>query len=361
MSDGLPSPEETRTAAEIMARHAKTFSWANRLMPPEYRHDFAVLYAFCRGADDCVDEAPDFASARDSIDRMRGDVARRASHDPMVAAFLAMAARRRIPLRIADELLIGIASDIGTVRIQDWGELHRYAYRVASTVGLMVCSILGVEEPQARAFAIDLGIGMQLTNIARDVIEDYGNDRIYLPAVELDVTQLQAAIERRDVETARHAHGVVLRVLDDAALYYRSSDNGIAWLPAWARWGILTASRCYEDIGGEIRRAGAAGWTRRAHTSKLRKLCRTVQALLLVSTSARYRRPPAAKCPRSVADGQPARMHDPLLHRHLRGLPDAMPPSSDGAPTGGEADARRAELKGTARPLGPTRQPRLPC
>ena len=306
----LTAVEVDQHAERVMARHAKTFYWANRLMPADYRRDLWNVYAFCRGADDAADETPDRAEARALIARMRGELLRESSSDPALAGFLDVVRRRRMPLGIPLELLAGVESDIGAVRIPDERELLRYAYRVASTVGLMVCHVTGVQSPQAHAYAIDLGLAMQLTNIARDVAEDFENDKVYLPATWIAPARVEAAV-RGDAPARREVEAAVRRLLALADRRYRSSDFGIRYLPRWSRWGILTASRCYEAIGGVVTARGPRYWDGRCATGKAAKAVRTVGALAT-----------ALFVPKYAAWGR-ARPHDPALHVALDGLPGA--------------------------------------
>ena len=297
-----------------MAHHAKTFYWANRLMPAEYRRDFAVLYAFCRVADDAVDEAPDAATAARDMAVLEADFASGRGELPVVRDFLVLCERRDIDPAIPLELLKGIRGDIGGVHLQTERALMRYAYRVASTVGLMACSILDVRHSDALAHAIDLGLGMQLTNIARDVVEDYHNDKCYLPADRLDKAILQVAIERRDRHACDAVYQAILQLVQSAQIYYRSADAGMRYLPTWARWGILTASRGYESIGRRIELLGAGYWEQRAFTSARVKAWKTLGSGLALLLKGEYRDIP-----------QP-RAHDGQLHRHLDGLPGIHQP-----------------------------------
>jgi phytoene synthase len=167
-------------------------------------------------------------------------------------------------------------------------ELVRYCYRVASTVGLMMCELLGVEHmDEARPFAIDLGIAMQLTNICRDVAEDYGEDRIYLPAELVDAGLVERAVagHRPARDRTRDAVTELLRL---AERYYRSADQGMAYLPGAARAAILVASRNYEAIGRRILQQGPEAWSERAATSRWDKVRNTARALAQLTFDPRY-------------------------------------------------------------------------
>ncbi len=315
MSNNLPSVLRCHESADaVMARHATTFSWANRMMPRAYAKDFAILYAFCRLADDVVDEASDPAETDAALAILREGLERGSSEVPAVAEFLELSARRSIPLEIPRQLLIGVASDRGAVRIADRGELLRYAYRVASTVGLMVCHIVDLRLPEAHAHAIDLGIAMQLTNICRDVIEDAKRDRIYLPADMVSHGAVFEAVQNESAEHRQRVYAVILETLDWARQYYRSAHLGIGYLPVWSRLGVITASRCYGAIGGVIHRRRQNYWSGRCFTTKAEKVGRTLMGLTEFVLWPGYWTP--------IFAGR----HDPELHVHLEGLPGAHLP-----------------------------------
>ena len=184
----------------------------------------------------------------------------------------------------------------------------RYCYRVAGTVGLMMCRILDVGADAAAPHAIDLGMAMQLTNICRDVAEDAAANRRYLPATlvgEIEPRRLVApdgAIERR----VRRA---VATLLDHADRYYESGERGLAYLPLRARGSILAAARLYRAIGGVLKGRRYAYWTRRAAIPSLVKAPITAHALLTGGSRPSFWRPP--------------RGHDAKLHAAIAGLPGA--------------------------------------
>jgi phytoene synthase len=241
-----------------LANGSKTFAFAGWFLPAERRIDAARLYAFCRYVDDLADDAPDLETARVSLARVRAELRGEATAGPIVAALVDLLTRCRVDIGIAEALVDGVASDLQEVRLADDAALLRYGYRVASTVGLMMCGVLGVDNDEAGPFAVDLGIAMQITNICRDVAEDARRGRVYLPR-----TRLQAAgvgFEPSDV--LAHPEGVrrvVLDLLSLADRYYASADHGMRFIPARARLAILIASRTYRAIGTVLRaRAGDA-------------------------------------------------------------------------------------------------------
>lgn len=268
--------ERQALARRILRRHARSFSWAARLMPARVRDDATLLYAWCRRCDDAVDLAADPEIARAAVERLRRELdavcGAAPLADPTLEGFRDVLARNRIPRRYADELLDGMAADIGRIRYARVQDLLVYCYRVAGTVGIMMAHLMGVRDGAALCHATDLGIAMQLTNICRDVVEDERRDRVYLPAEllgeELPPTQAGA-------RTAA-AVAALLRVADD---HYRSGDQGLSALPAACAWAVRAARLIYAEIGAVIARRGFDVLGGRAIVSPARKLWLVLRAL----------------------------------------------------------------------------------
>ncbi|MDJ0865470.1 MAG: phytoene/squalene synthase family protein [Myxococcota bacterium] len=306
------SAQSEITPRQVMAQHGKSFHWAGRALAGPDLDRCALLYAFCRRVDDAVDLG-DAASARDALARLRRDVDRGTSDDPLVACFLALAREVSISEALIHAFLDGVATDLEPARFRTETDLVRYAYGVASTVGLMMCAVLGVREREALPFAIDLGVAMQLTNVCRDVFEDAQADRLYLPRRMLQATTTVEAIRAGDRAAWSDARRAVGRVLTRAHHFYRSADRGMRFLPRRARLAILIASRVYEGIGDEILAQPPDGFDRRAVVGRWRKLRLTLRALAAFAFHPRYWRL-----------GRAAR-HEAQLHGPLRSLPGANP------------------------------------
>ncbi len=241
-----------------LAKGSKTFAFAGWFLPADRRTDAARLYAFCRYVDDLADDAPDIGTARIALAGVRAELRGEATAGPIVGALIDLLTRCRVDVGIAEALVDGVSSDLEEVRLADDAALLRYAYRVASTVGLMMCGVLGVDNEEAGPFAVDLGIAMQISNICRDVAEDARRGRVYLPR-----TRLQAAgVGSAPADVLAHPEGVrrvVLDLLSLADRYYASADHGMRFIPTRARLAILIASRTYRAIGTILRaRAGDA-------------------------------------------------------------------------------------------------------
>ncbi len=302
-----PERRSRHAARRVLARKSKSFSWAARLFDRETADDVAALYHFCRLVDDIADHH-EVSVARHRLTLIRAELGCEDSPQPEVSALIDLARRRHIDLRLPGMLVDAVRADTGDVRLASEDELVRYAYGVASTVGLMMCAVMGVREPSAYPFAVDLGIAMQLTNIARDVVEDAWRDRRYLPAAWLggDISPARiragAPVTRQRVLDARE------RLLDLADAYYRSADRGMRFIPWRARLAVMTAARLYAAIGDRLR-SGDVVWGQRAVVDRNAKLRLTLQAWWGMLMNPRFwnrgRRP----------------KHAARLHRALAGRP----------------------------------------
>lgn len=258
LSERTPSAERAMVLSEshaVLAKHARSFSLAAVFLPRARRDDAAVLYAFCRAVDDAVDEASDAEEAERALVVYREGLDGRGDATPLVCGALrAMAARRGMPLRAAHQLIDGMESDLGEVRVGSDRELLRYCYHAAGTVGWLMCGVLGVDARRAIPHAVDLGIAMQLTNICRDVAEDARRGRVYLPEDRLR----KAGVSGDDLLASRADPEAVAKVVRDllalADRYYASADAGMCFIPARPRLAIYVAARVYRAIGVRLRR-----------------------------------------------------------------------------------------------------------
>ncbi len=306
-------PHTTRVVRDsraVLSEKARSFRWAAQFLSRDQHDDAAIVYAFCRLVDDTADEAPDKDHAARGLERLRAELDGTAAARPVIDAFLTLAARRGLDLDAARELILGVATDLEPVRLPDDVALLRYCYRVASTVGLMMCAVIEVRDPSALPFAVDLGVAMQLSNICRDVAEDAAMGRVYLPATRLRFhgTSPQALL---DGHAPREAVAAVVRdLLALADAYYASAEQGMRFIPPRSRAAILVASRVYRAIGVRLRQNrcdALAGRTIVPWTQKSR---------WVLDALARMARP-------HVLGLTPAPRHDRALHLALDGLPGA--------------------------------------
>ncbi|MEM7243041.1 MAG: phytoene/squalene synthase family protein [Pseudomonadota bacterium] len=250
-----------------------SFYAASKLLPANIRNPAYVLYAFCRLADDAVDltksKSEAVLSLRDRLDRVyRGDPL----DTPVDRAFAQVVKEYHMPFELPEALLEGLAWDAEGRRYQTVDDLMDYCARVASAVGAMMCVLMGVRHRDTLARACDLGLAMQLTNIARDLGEDREEGRIYVPLDWLEETGVSAEKFLRTTSATNESRGYARRLLKHADHFYRRSEAGVPALPLQARTGIFAARYIYGAIGKEIARNGFDSITQRAVTSKGTKL-----------------------------------------------------------------------------------------
>ena len=236
----------------VLNEHARTFSLASRLLPPSIRDNVAVTYAVCRLIDDAVDDAPSPEEAVLALQSIQDEWSGAETARPLLTVFRRICEEHQIPSGAVHELMVGVGGDLGTIRFETDRDLLRYAYRVAGTVGIIMSRLIGVQESRAIPHAIDLGVGMQLTNICRDVLEDAQRDRIYLPQSRL----LAHGITQEELLNGSVAKDALGRVISDilvvADQYYLSGRAGMAYIPAVPRTAIATAAQMYQAIGFKI-------------------------------------------------------------------------------------------------------------
>ncbi len=279
---------------------SKTFAAAALLLPAALREAAYALYAFCRLSDDLVDLE---GGPADAIARLRERLDLAYSQRPAQAAvdraFADVVIRYDMPRALPEALIDGLEWDVAGVVCEDLSDLYSYAVRVAGSVGAMMSVLMGARDAKVVARACDLGVAMQLTNVARDVGEDARAGRLYLPRSWLRDAGLDA-----DSWLARPAFepaigGAVERLLDAAEALYIRADCGIANLPANCRPGIFTARHLYREIGLQVARRGFDSVSGRARVPRLRKLRLVGRA---VFDAARVRSAPRAEPPLPEAD-----------------------------------------------------------
>ena len=296
-------------AEETLASKGRSFHWARYFLGEPHASRATRLYAFCRHLDDLADESSSRESAQENLLRARSAVRSGMTSDPLLRDGLDLMRECRFSPDIILELVEGLLSDLGTVRIADEPALLRYCYRVAGTVGVMMCGVLDVHNPVAYPHAMDLGIAMQLTNICRDIAEDAAMGRRYLPAtMSGDMGPADLVIPEKNLRP--HLQRSVSRLLDQADRYYASGERGLAYLPLRARCGILVAARVYRAIGTQLRRRDCDYWSDRVVVNSKKKAIITASAFL--------------HTPLQHFFWLPAASHDSSLHEALRGLPGTL-------------------------------------
>ncbi|WP_294533362.1 phytoene/squalene synthase family protein [uncultured Rhodoblastus sp.] len=286
----LASDADHDACRDAIRGGSKSFYAASWLLPDAVRRPAFGLYAFCRLADDAVDE--NFAKAA-AVERLRERLDRVYAGDPedhpADRVFADLTRVHRIPREVPFALLDGLAWDSEGRRPATLSELRAYGARVAGTVGVMMTLLMHVRDPLALARACDLGVAMQLTNIARDVGEDARAGRLYLPLEWLEEAGIDAEAFLASPAPSPALAGVVARLLAEADRLYQRARDGVARLPPSCRPAILAAATIYCEIGREVERRGHDSVNARARVGRARKLS------LLADASVR------AYIPRSVA------------------------------------------------------------
>jgi phytoene synthase len=277
---------------ELIEKGSKSFAMAAKLLPRGMREDAMMLYGWCRHCDDVIDDqvlgfaaGKSASSPHERLDMLRyktEQALKGEADEPVFIALGRVAEKHGIPERHPLELLRGFEMDVEERSYETLEDTLDYCYHVAGVVGVMMAMIMGVRNTTALNRASDLGIAFQLTNIARDVIDDAKVGRIYLPRDWL----LEAGVPECDVCEPFYRHAVfqvTRRLVHEADVYYRSALYGMSALPLRAAAGIGTARRVYRDIGRVVLKRGASAWDGRAIVGKRRKaaaaLSGTVAAL----------------------------------------------------------------------------------
>ncbi|MDJ0752477.1 MAG: squalene/phytoene synthase family protein [Ardenticatenaceae bacterium] len=268
----------------LTAIHSRSFYWASQLLPGPKRRAVRALYAFCRITDDIVDHpsplTPDFTSQNEMI-KHKLEQWRQASftHNPPKDDLVALAwadtrTRFNVPVKYGEQLINGVLTDLTKKRYATFDELAAYAYGVASTVGLMSMHIIGFSDQDAIPYAIKLGVALQLTNILRDVGEDWRNGRLYLPQDELAAFDLmEEDIDRAEVDD-RWQQFMQFQI-DRNRRLYAEAWSGISLLSPNGRFSIAAAADLYQGILDDIERHNYDVFSRRSFvstTGKLRRL-----------------------------------------------------------------------------------------
>ena len=215
--------------------YAKSFNWSGFFLPKKIYFKCSKLYDFCRTLDNIADQNVDLNLKKNELKEFRIKFENKYYEDLVIKNMWELMNEANISKKIVDDLFDGVESDLKKeVRIKTEKELLVYSYRVAGTVGLMMAKIFNVRKKESLQRAIDLGIAMQLTNIARDVIEDERKNRIYLIKSSEDIF-----LDIKDI-------------IYKADSFYNSSFTGIKDIPFSCRFSIIVARRVYRQIGKKI-------------------------------------------------------------------------------------------------------------
>lgn len=282
MADPASLSTSRQACRELTRHHAKSFYFASHALPAQKRNDAYAVYAFCRYVDDQIDLAPDDVARQRAMADLshllhaayKSDNSSRSLQKSLqwLPAFRETIQRRSIPAQYFEDLLKGVEMDLGAVRLQTWEELDTYCYHVASVVGLIMVHVMTEPSRELLKPARDLGTAMQLTNILRDIAEDWQRDRLYLPSEELEKFGLNEEdfAQKRVTEPFR---AMMRFQIGRARAFYSYAEPGIAALPNdGSRYCARLMSTIYGAILDEIERADYQVYRGRVRVTFRRKL-----------------------------------------------------------------------------------------
>ena len=273
-----------RSASQAMAAGSTSFAAAARLFDVRTRESAVMLYAWCRHCDDVIDGQQlghgQLQGRRDhGLARLAGleratrlACAGKPPPDSVMCGLAEVVARHRIPLELPLAHLAGFGMDVAHARYRDLDDTLLYCWRVAGVVGVMMAMVMGTRKAATLDRACDLGMAFQMTNIARDVVEDAAIGRVYLPCDWLASEGLFAPDDLLRSAVRPALGRLAARLVDTAEPYYRSAVAGIGELPLRSAWSIATARGVYREIGRKVKAHGAHAWDGRVSTSRLDKL-----------------------------------------------------------------------------------------
>ena len=303
-------PNEKITPFQSLSINGRSFYWASIFLSPYDRKKAARLYAFCRILDDLADG--DIPGGEARLTQLQSELQSSNEDYDFASSGFEFFPHDVSSLRpVLSALLDGLVQDAGgIIRLNSERDLLRYAYCVAGTVGLLMCETLNCHNPLAKSHAIDLGIGMQLTNIARDVLEDARMGRRYIPGEWVsDLSPEEICIAAKKVNSPENllVKKAVMQLLTLADKYYQSGAIGYRYLPWRARISIAVAAEVYREIGMQLAQSGYSWHMGRQVTSKASKLRCSFKAIMNLIF-----------CRRRMD----SETHDYTLHIALKGLPN---------------------------------------
>lgn len=301
----LHGQEDLAACRALLQQGSLTFFAASLLLPSGVREPASALYAFCRLADDVVDDG-DLAGSGAAIAGLRSRLNSVYQGRPLgITADRALAqvvAQHRIPIALLEALLEGFEWDTQGRHYETLDELQAYAARVAGSVGAMMSLLMGVRSADGLSRACDLGVAMQLSNIARDVGEDARMGRLYLPRQWLREAGMDPDAWLQQPVFTEALGSVVARLLAAADVLYQRVDAGVAQLPLACRPGINAARFLYADIGHEVARRGLDSVNQRAVVPGSRKLWLLARSVVVLAPQSTLPAPAALASTQFLVD-----------------------------------------------------------
>ena len=252
---------------KIFKARAKTFYLASIFFSKKIRRDVEILYNFCRYVDDIGDEPGTNFLKKRKLKSLKKELKTNKSKNQFVKNFIKLSKIYNIDIKIAYQLIEGVFFDTNIVNIASEKELEEYSYKVAGTVGLMMCSIMNIKNNKLLNHAVELGIAMQITNICRDVKEDLLIDRIYIPKELRGFNLISKKDLLCDEKKKKILSENVKFLIEKSNRLYSQSEIGTMKLPFKFRIVILIASRLYKEIGLKIFKDPNIIWEERVFVS----------------------------------------------------------------------------------------------
>ena len=257
---------------QSLEKHGKSFYWASFFLPNKNKDAASELYSICRYFDDLADKA-----TTDQSEKLKSEfeqICNSVEH-PINKFFKS----NNIPIQILGDLIQGLILDQKLVRIQTEKDLIEYSYQVAGTVGLMMQPLILVKNKDANKHAVDLGIAMQLTNIARDIYEDAIMNRVYLPKEWLKEISIEHLKRDSTEEIQTQMSAILRKLIDLSEIYYQNGFSGMKYIPIKTRLAIFFAAKIYRAIGIKIKVNNYQYSNKRVYLNKLNKLWVTIKSL----------------------------------------------------------------------------------
>jgi phytoene synthase len=257
---------------QSLENHGKSFYWASFFLPNKNKDAASELYSICRYFDDLADE-----TSTDQSEKLKEEfeqICNRAEH-PINKFFK----NNNISIQVLGDLIKGLIKDQKLVRIQTERDLIEYSYQVAGTVGLMMQPLILVNNKEANKHAVDLGIAMQLTNIARDVYEDATMNRVYLPKEWLKDISIEQLTSSSIQQIQSQMSIIIKKLIDLSEVYYQNGFSGMKYIPIKTRLAIFFAAKIYRGIGMKIKSNQYQYSNKRVYLNKFNKLWVTIKSL----------------------------------------------------------------------------------
>ncbi len=262
-----------------LEKRAKTFYFASLFFSKSTQNDIKIIYLFCRYIDDLGDDKNFESCSKINLKKIKNELKRKASNNLIVSDYIKILIKYNINTSIPVDLINGVLSDLGKVDIKTLDELLIYSYKVAGTVGLMMCNLMNVKKKELRIKGVQLGIAMQMTNIARDIREDLQRGRVYFPK-ELRSKKNKNFNKLLNCENLKKEFAKDLKkLLDFSDIIYQIAWKGIIKLPIKYKLPIAIAAYLYQSIGFKIRRLEYNIWKGRVYLSIFEKIVNTIRII----------------------------------------------------------------------------------